>query len=51
MHMELEEWLTNELQAFDKLELVSLVLDLAIDDRYISIEELADYVDTWHKHT
>ena len=49
MHIELEEWLINELQALDKLQLVALVLDL-IGDGHISLEELADYVDNWHRH-
>jgi len=49
MHIELEEWLTNELQALDKLQLVAFVLDL-VNDGYISLEKLADYIDDWHRH-
>jgi len=48
MHQELEDWVINELQALDKLQLVALILDLA--EEHISMEKLADYVDNWPKH-
>ena len=49
MHIELEEWVINELQALDKFQLVALILDLA--EEYVTIEVLADYIDNWPKHS
>lgn len=44
-----EDWLNRELEALDRHELVALLIDFAYE--YATLDELADYVDNWSRHS
>lgn len=48
--MTLEDWLNNELEALDRHELIALLIDFAYTESS-TLEELADFVDNWSKHS
>lgn len=58
MKMNTEEWLAHELEALTKFELMALLYGYAeftVSGKRLNcnspLEELADFVDNWHRHS
>lgn len=49
--MTTKEWLYHELEALDRFELMALLEDYAMASTTRGVENLAEYVDDWHKHS
>jgi len=49
--MAIEEWLDHELEALSKYELMALLIDYAEASTFHGVENLAEYVDHWSKHS
>lgn len=49
--MTTEECLYHELEALDKFELMALLEDYAVATTQRGVENLAEYLDNWPKHS